>query len=236
MGRVLLAFLMVIGCGSNKPSDEAVADYHAAQRAALARVRTVETAMAASLRELQANKWVARPDLGSCTSKLPKPRPKAKHEDYPSWFLRYQDDAVGWDRLADRVFEQTRQAIGDPDSAYVPDADEIAARMTQVKQVRVAESDILIVRIDAERDAKIDGGNTFEPGFQRGRAWVWSPERSTIVCAAAAFAATTPDNVEATVYKEDYRQTDKSVALTLALGRASTSAAFDALVAAGPPK
>ena len=79
----------------------------------------------------------------------------------------------------------------------------------------------MFLYVDASHPAThASGTETFIPGSERGRAWVWSATKKTIVC-AGAFDATTPPEVEVTHYGDDNHDLDADVALELQLRRIS---------------
>jgi len=231
----LVMCVALTACGTKGPSKEAVDKFRSAQRAALEKLAAVQKDFDRAMTEIADDKWVAHPELGKCASTLPvPPAPEQDHPpQYPAWFL-HKKDPMGWSSMGERVFKQPKLSIGDPDG-WLPSADAIARETEHVAAFQPFDKDILVMYVDEEQDPKYTGGETFEPGFERGRAWVWSAKTHTIIC-AGTFDGTTPESVGATIFDRDHHDLDVGVALTLAQGRASVRSAVANLAAAGPPK
>lgn len=114
------------------------------------------------------------------------------------------------------------------------ESDRIVAETKRLEGFVPFTTDVLVLEVDHQVKAKRDG-DSFEPGSQSGRAWVWTSTTHKISC-AGEFAATTPSEVTAKVYGDENPDTEKDVQLTLALGRMSERSAMSHLVAAGPPR
>lgn len=111
----------------------------------------------------------------------------------------------------------------------------IAAETKRLADLVPFSTDILVLYVNEEVRPKYDGGDTFDGGSQRGRAWIWSAKTHQVTC-ASEFVGTSPADVTARIYDQRSPGTDVSVALTLALSRASERSAIANLVAAGLPK
>jgi hypothetical protein len=228
--KLLACAAVVAGCG-NKPSKAAVDAYRSAQKAALERLRTWEKDFASAMVDVKDGKWVPRPDLGACTTTVPKPLSDTDDGvGYPAFFVR--DD--GWDSFTSRVFNQAELEAGSPDRP-APDSDRIVEETKRLEGFVPFTTDVLVLEVDHEVKAKHGAGDSFEPGSQSGRAWVWTSTTHKISC-AGEFAATTPSEVTATIYDGEDPDNEKDIQLTLALGRMSERSAMSHLIAAGPPR
>lgn len=228
---------MLIGCNSPKP--ESIAAYRAAQRAAHERVAAQETALDASIAEIRAGKWVPRKDLGACTVSMPPlPSEKQGMGSYPAWVFDSPNagSIAGWSHAGERIFEQLRASIGDPDGKYLPETEkDIVASTARIAAIDPhKEPDFAMLYVDEIHRPEATGDKTFKGGNERGRAWVWSQSKGTVVC-ASTFESRTSQEVIATYFGHEHRDDETSSSLMLNLRDHSIRSAMSDLVAAGKP-
>ncbi len=222
-----------VACGKNTSKADVEA-FRTTQRAALERLQRLQREFDSALAELQDGKWVPRPDLGVCAASLPTPPSETdRASTFPAFFLDDQDP-LGWSGLSQRVFNEPRLAIGNPDG-WLPDANSIAAETKKIADSVPFKSDVMVLHVDEAVRPNEVGGERFESGSERGRAWIWSSTTHEIIC-AGEFVGVTPAKVTATISERKDPTADVNATLILAQRRASVRSAVEKLVAAGPPK
>jgi len=234
LGWFLLAFL-----GCHRPSNETRSAFLAAQVAAAARLSSQERAFATSIQEVRAGKWV--PADGGCTAQLPDP---PKEDDgwrrYTAWVMDDPDPAgiAGWSHLEERIFKRAREEVltaADVDRFDTEEEIGDAVRRLQAMDPSRTE-DIPFLFVDELHRPVQTGEGTFAGGDERGRAWVWSASRKTIVC-ASTFASETPRKVLIDFFlAPQERSGEVDSGLMLGLRRQSVKSAIRGLTQAGPPR